>query len=144
LTEKIPLVSKTGGIFILEVVMINRQNYAVIKEIKRQKNLAAGLVADKFPSVSDIVISMTYFQKSERPVLMVRTVNIVPDSYALFNMDCMIKGCDGGGFDLTHVVADMVKRHKKVNKGAITCKGSIDKQVTDHASIEYKTVINYK
>ncbi|MBI5666210.1 MAG: hypothetical protein HZC49_14135 [Nitrospirae bacterium] len=124
--------------------MVNRQNFAVIKELKRQKNLAAGLVSDRFPSVSDIVISMTYLQKSERPVLMVRTVNIVPDSYALFNMDCMIKGCDGGGFDLNSVLADMVKTHKKVKKGAITCHGNIDKQASEHASIEYEAVIHYK
>ncbi len=124
--------------------MVNRQNFAVIKELKRQKNLAAGLVADRFPSVSDIVISMTYLQKSERPVLMVRTVNIIPASYAIFKMDCMIKGCDGGGFDLNSVVADMVKTHKKVKKGAITCQGNIHEHAAEHASIEYKTVINYK
>jgi len=124
--------------------MANRQNYAVIKEMKRQTNLAAGLVSDRFPSVSDIVINMTYFQRGERPVLMVRTVNIVPTSYALFKMDCMIRGCDGGGFDLTSVVTDMVKTNKKVKKGAIDCHGNIDAQASDHASIEYETVIKYK
>jgi hypothetical protein len=124
--------------------MVTRQNYAVIKELKRQKNLDAGLVADRFPSVSDIVISMTYLQKSEKPILMLRTVNIVPTSYALFKMDCMIKGCDEGGFDLNSVVADMVKSRKKVKKGAISCQGNIDKLSSDHASIEYETVITYK
>ncbi|MDH4028989.1 MAG: hypothetical protein OEU95_09190 [Nitrospirota bacterium] len=124
--------------------MANRQNYAVIKELKRQKAAAAGLVSERFPSVSDIMINMTYFQKSGRPVLMVRTVNIVPASYALFNMDCMIRGCDGGGFDLSSVVSDMVKAHKKVKKGAIACQGNIDKQSSEHASIEYEAVITYK
>ncbi len=124
--------------------MVNRQNFAVIKELRRQTNLAAGLVSDRFPSVSDIVISMTYLQKSERRVLMVRTVNIIPASYAIFKMDCMIKGCDGGGFDLNSVVSDMVKTHKKVKKGAITCQGNIAEQGSEHASIEYETVINYK
>jgi len=80
---------------------------------------------------------MTYYQNGERPVLMVRTVNIVPTSYALFKMDCMIRGCDGGGFDLTNVVTDMVKTHKKVKKGALVCNGNIDTLVSEHASIEY-------
>ncbi|MBI5409000.1 MAG: hypothetical protein HZA14_06510 [Nitrospirae bacterium] len=124
--------------------MANRQNYAVMKELKRQTNLAAGLVADRFPSVSDIVINMTYFQKGERPILMLRTINIVPASYAIFKMDCMIRGCDGGGFDLSSVVADMVKTHKKVKKGTITCQGNIDEQSSGHARIEYETVIKYK
>ena len=124
--------------------MANRQNYAVMKEIKRQNNLAAGLVCDRFPSVSDIVINMTYYQKGEKPILMVRTVNIVPTSYALFKMDCMIRGCDGGGFDLNTVVADMVKTHKKVKKGSIACHGNIESRDSDHARIEYETVIKYK
>ncbi len=123
--------------------MVSRQHYAVTKELRRQANLAAGLVADRFPSVSDIVISMKYLQKSERPILMVRTVNIVPASYAIFKMDCMIKGCDGGGFDLNSVIDDMVKTHKKVKKGAIACQGNIDGHASDHASIEYETVIHY-
>ncbi|MBI5740987.1 MAG: hypothetical protein HZA16_09715 [Nitrospirae bacterium] len=124
--------------------MANRQNYAAIKELKKQNNLAAGLVSDRFPSVSDIVINMTYFQRGERPVLMVRTVNIVPTSYALFKMDCMIRGCDGGGFDLTSVVVDMVKTRKKVKKGSIDCHGNIDARSADHASIEYEAMIKYK
>lgn len=75
---------------------------------------------------------------------MQRTVNIIPASYALFKMDCMIRGCDGGGFDLTSVVADMVKTHKKVKKGALECCGNIDDLHSGHASIEYETVIKYK
>lgn len=123
---------------------MKRNDYAIKKELKKQANLAAGLVSDRFPAVSDIVINMTYYRKGANPVLMVRTVNIVPASYALFKMDCMIKGCDGGGFDLTSVVADMVKTHKKVRKGALDCCGNSDNLASDHASIQYETVIRYK
>jgi hypothetical protein len=124
--------------------MMKRNDYALKKELRKQNNLAAGLVSDRFPDVSDIVINMTYYREGANPVLMVRTVNIVPTSYALFKMDCMIKGCDGGGFDLTSVVADMVKTHKKVRKGALECCGNIDSLASGHASIKYETVIKYK
>jgi hypothetical protein len=123
---------------------MKRNDYAVRMELKKQNNLAAGLVSERFPSVSDIVINMTYYQKGERPVLMQRTVNIIPASYALFKMDCMIRGCDGGGFDLTSVVADMVKTHKKVKRGDLECCGNIDDLHSGHASIKYETVIKYK
>jgi hypothetical protein len=124
--------------------MMKRNDYALKMELRKQNNLAAGLVSDRFPAVSDIVINMTYYQKGERPVLMVRTVNIVPTSYALFKMDCMIRGCDGGGFDLSSVVSNMVKTHKKVSKGALECCGNIDNSASDHASIKYEAVIKYK
>jgi len=123
---------------------MKRNDYALRKELRKQNNLAAGLVSDRFPEVSDIVINMTYYRRGANPVLMVRTVNIIPTSYALFKMDCMIKGCDGGGFDLTSVVADMVKTHKKVRKGALECSGNIDNLASGHASIKYETVIKYK
>jgi len=133
-----------GGFLFSERKLMKRHDYAIKMELNKQNNLAAGLVSDRFPSVSDIVINMTYYQKGEKPVLMLRTVNIAPASYALFKMDCMIRGCDGGGFDLTSVVSDMVKTHKKVKKGALECCGNIENLHSDHASIKYETVIKYK
>jgi len=59
-------------------------------------------------------------------------------------MDCMIKGCSGDGFDLTSVVAGMVKSEKKEGKGTITCNGKIDLLEPGHASIEYQAAIRYK
>ncbi|MBF0329563.1 MAG: hypothetical protein HQL10_10440 [Nitrospirae bacterium] len=124
--------------------MVNRQNHAVKMELKRQNNVAAGLVSERFPSVSGIVINMTYYRQTANPVLMKRTVNIFPTSYAFFKMDCMIKGCEGGGFDLSSVVANMVKEHKKLKKGNFVCKGKIDSIASNHAHIEYEAVIQYR
>jgi hypothetical protein len=121
-----------------------RQNYVLKMELKKQINVAAGLVSDRFPSVSGIAIQMTYYHKSASPLLMVRTVNIFPTSYANFKMDCMVKGCKGGGLDLTAVIADMVKTHKKIRNGSLPCCGTSDILSIDHARIEYETVIRYK
>jgi hypothetical protein len=113
-------------------------------ELQKQANIAAGSVADRFPTVSGIVIHMQYYRKAEIPLLMVRTLNISPASYAVFKMNCMIKSCDGGGFDLTSVVTNMVKTKTKVKKGVIACHGTIDALSSKHATIEYETVIRYK
>lgn len=128
----------------MEVERVNRHDYALKMELKKQNNVAAGFVSDRFPAVSSIVIHMTYYRKAAIPVLMVRTLNIFPTSYAYFKMDCMIKGCDGGGFDMTSIVADMIKIHKKLKKGVLVCCGNIDALASDHASIEYETMIEYK
>ena len=112
-------------------------------ELKRQNELSAGLISERFPEVSGIVIHMTYYQKGANSVLMVRTVNVFPTSYAYFKMACMIKGCEGGGFDLTSVIAHMVKAHMKVKKGTLPCCGKSDNLASDHARIEYEIVIQY-
>lgn len=123
--------------------MTNRNNYAAKMALKKQGWFDAGLVSERFPNISGIIINMAYYQKGPNPVLMRRTVNILPASYAYFNMECMIKGCADGGFDLTSVIANMVKTRKNVKKGNIICRGKIDTKYFDHASIEYNIAIKY-
>ena len=122
----------------------HRQNYALKMELKKQVNIAAGLVSERFPGVSGIVIHMTYYRDAAIPLLMVRTVNIFPTSYANFKMDCMTKNCDNGGFDLTAIVAEMVRTRKTMKKGEIVCHGTIDSLASEHASVHYETAIKYK
>lgn len=112
-------------------------------QFKKQEKAAAGLVSEHFPQVSGMIISMTYYQKGANPVLMFRTINISPASHAYFKMDCMVKGCDGGGFDLTPVIAGMVETLKKVKKGVLVCCGNINALASDHASIDYDIKIEY-
>jgi len=121
----------------------HRQGNTKKTELKKQANIDAGLVSDCFPTVSGITIHITYYRKAAVPVIMVRTVHIFPSSFAYFNMDCMIRNCDGGGFDLTHVIATMVKTSKTARKGELVCKGTVDMLPADHASIQYEALIQY-
>ncbi|MEW6215509.1 MAG: hypothetical protein AB1478_09975 [Nitrospirota bacterium] len=123
--------------------MAHKQNYVERMEQNKQRRLAAGLVSDRFPEVSGIVIHMIYYQKALNPVLMVRTVNVFPTSYAYFNMECMIKECVNGGFDLTSVITDMIRNHKKSGNGKLVCSGKIDALASGHASIAYEIRIQY-
>ena len=114
-------------------------------ELNKQQRITSGLVSERFPAVSGIVFQMTYYHKAANPVLMVRTVNVIPTSYAYFKMDCMIKDCMDGGFDLTSVITDMVKHHKKLAKGKLVCNGNGKDHAfaSDHASITYEIKIKY-
>ena len=123
--------------------MVNRHKYAAKMDQKKQNRLIAGVVQDRFPQISGIVINMTYYQPGAHSVLMERTINIFPSSDAYFKMECMIKGCDGGGFDLTPVIDNMAKTRKLVKKGALVCNGNPDVS-SDHASVDYEIVIQYK
>jgi hypothetical protein len=124
--------------------MIQTKNYLAKKELKRERRLAAGLVSDRFPNVSGIVMYMTYHGEISDKVLMIRTVNFFPSSYAFFNMECMTKGCVNGGFDLTPVITTMIKNHKKSVKGKMVCKGKSDKLASNHSRIYYAINIQYK
>jgi hypothetical protein len=125
--------------------MAHKQNYVERMELNKQLKITSGLVSERFPEVSGMVIQMTYYHKAVNPVLMVRTVNVIPTGYAYFNMDCMIRDCVDGGFDLTSVIADMVKRHKKLEKGKLVCNGNGRDHAlaSDHASIAYEIKIRY-
>jgi hypothetical protein len=123
--------------------MAHKQNYSEKIELKKQQKREAGLVSDRFPQVSGIVIHMTYYHNAENPVLMERTVNVFPNSYAYFNMECMIKDCDNGGFDLTKIIAKQIKHHKKLIKGKMACKGDTLELDSDHATISYQINIKY-
>lgn len=112
-------------------------------ELKKQRRYDAGLLSERFPDVSGIVIRMTYYHKAENPVLMERTVNVFPTSYAYFNMECMIKGCEEGGFDLTTLINKHIKQHKKSVKGKMVCNSKNGTLASDHASISFEINIKY-
>lgn len=112
-------------------------------ELNKQNRLAAGLLSERYPQVSGIVINMTYYQKGSDSILMLRTVNVIPADFAYFNMECVNKGCLEGGFDLTSVIASMIKARKKAGKGKLTCCGKIDTRASDHASVVYEIGIEY-
>jgi hypothetical protein len=124
--------------------MANRNNYAAKMELKKQNKTAAGLISEQFPEVAGMVIQMMYYQNRSNPLLMVRTVNVFPTSFAYFKMDCMIKGCEGGGFDLSPVVKSMIKERKKGKKGRLDCCGKVESDKTEHASVEYDIAIQYR
>jgi hypothetical protein len=123
--------------------MAHKQNQFAKMDLKKQQRVAAGLVSDRFPEIRDMVIYMTYLRKGLNPVLMLRTVNISPTAYAYFNMDCMIKGCVDGGFDLTPVITEMVKKHQKLKKGNLECCGKNAELGSDHANIAYEVTITF-
>jgi hypothetical protein len=123
--------------------MAHKQNYLEKAELNKQRKLESGLVSECFPGVSFIVIQMTYYLKGIDQASMVRTVNFWPSRHAYFNMDCMIKDCVDGGFDLTSVIALMIKKREKSGKGEISCKGKISNRASQHSRVAYKITIKY-
>lgn len=124
-----------------KVAQTHRQNHLERQELLKKNKIAAGLVSDRFPGVSRIVFHLTYYQRGLHPVLMVRTLNFIPADYAYFHMDCMRDECKDGGFDLTPVVAGLIKNGKKTVKGKLLCDGKSETLAPRHASIAYEVSI---
>ena len=123
--------------------MANKENYLKKMELHKQQ-VEAGLVSERFPKVTSIVIQMTYFHNAENPVLMERTVNYFPTSHAYFIMGCMEKTCENGGYNLTQAIKKQIKNRKKLVKGEMQCKGKSAGNSSKHARITYEINIKYK
>jgi len=123
---------------------MNKQSYVEKMESKRNALLAAGLVSERYPEVSSIVLHMTYFQRASDSILMKRTVNFVCNNYAAFHMECTREDCTNGGFNLAPVVSALVKNRKKTMKGKLVCNGKNDALSPGHARIAYEVSIQYK
>lgn len=124
----------------------NAYRNSMEKKLKlNQKRMDAGLISEKFPKVDNIVIQMTYYQKTNgaSSVLMERTVNYFSTSYAFFQMQCMCKECTNGGYELGPAIAGMVKRKKTSGKGDLVCTGRGEGLPKGHASVTYEIAIQY-
>jgi hypothetical protein len=124
--------------------MRKKQDYFEKKELNKQKKLDAGLVSNLSPNVLSIAVLITYYKKLSNSVLMVRTVNFFPTSYAYFYMECIMKECVNGGFELTQVITNLIKKHKNSGMGKMVCNGKNDGLAPGHTSIDYEISIKYK
>ena len=117
---------------------MNNRKYEARTE-RQQQRVEAGSMAEHFPEVAGIVISMMYKQKGVAKALL-RTVNFFPESYAYFIVDCLSKDCIDGGFDLTRVITEMIGNRRGSTKGELGCEGNI---TSEHAAIVYEVAIQY-
>ncbi len=102
------------------------------------------MLSEVYPGVSNITIQMKYVHKAAVPIIMDRTVNVFPTSYAYFHMECLVKGCEKGGYDLTPVIKKMLKKGSKADSGAMKCRGKNGSSPADHAEISYEINVKYK
>ena len=121
---------------------MNNNKYAAMMEKKQEmirQRHEAGSVATNFPEVATIGMTMTYNQSGSKSIL--RTFNFTPNSDAFFVVNCLRKDCVDGGFDLTQVIAAMIRNRKVEGKGSLNCKGTDSS--TDHSGIVYDVAIQY-
>jgi len=109
------------------------------REERKRQTLAAGLVADLFPGVLSIVVTMNYSRGGFSSVL--RTLNFYPGSNAYFRISCLGDGCDDGVLDLTNSIRKLIRSHEKSAKGDLRC--DINDAAIVHPIVDYEVAITY-
>ena len=108
-------------------------------EERNRQILEAGLLSERFPEVSSIVVTMQY--TGGRSSAVQRTLSFYPGNPAFFKISSMGEGRDEEGLDLTYFIHRMVRSHEKSGKGAFTGRHK-DPMVGDQ-SVDYQVAITY-
>lgn len=108
-------------------------------EERKRQMLAAGLMSDRFPEVSSIVVTMNYRRGTFSAVH--RTMNFYPGSQAFFKISSVGEGSDEVGLDLTRFIHKMIGSHQRSAKGAFN--GDQKDPAVVHPNVDYEVAITY-
>jgi hypothetical protein len=106
------------------------------RQARMQEEREAGSVAERFPEVAQIVVTLTHVQQG-----IVRNVWFSPSSFALFKMSCLSRDCADGGYDMNRLITEMVRSRSRVRKGDLKCEGSQPKGCQGH--VAYEIAVTY-
>ncbi len=93
---------------------------------RMQQSHDAGLISERFPEVSSIVIDMRHRKKGTKEILVLRTLNFLSGSNTYFHVECVNRDCKDctQGFDLDRVVVAMIRSHASSREGQLDCYGT--------------------
>lgn len=130
------------------------KSYMTEQENERQKSKRLSWyysqlhkISDYYPTVASIIINYHQIYKSAFGTKEKENVlNYVATSRDVFLIECLNKECTSIGFNVEHIISDMVT-HKETNKkGKLDCEGS---EAPDHlyqscgSSLWYNITIEY-
>lgn len=108
-----------------------------------QERQDAGLISQRFPEVSSIVVDMEHNRKGISTVHLLRTLTFSSGSHAYFRVECLNRDCRDctDGFHLDQVVAAMIRNRTSSKEGELNCEGN---GITSRSvNISYKVTIQY-
>jgi hypothetical protein len=113
------------------------------KQERMQERQDAGLISQRFPGVSSIVVDMEHNGKGINAIHLLRTLEFFSDSHAYFRVECLNRDCKNctDGFQLDQVVAGMIRNHASSKEGELNCEGN--GTTSRRVNISYKVTIQY-
>jgi hypothetical protein len=117
--------------------VVYQSKQSVEAEARRQQELDAGLLSERFAQVKKVRLEVE-FHDSTGARVQKRCRDLTPEAYAIFEMKCPL---DTSPFDLGNVVARMVGERSKERTGEVKCAGS--RSDNEH-TINYRIEIEYQ
>ena len=117
--------------------MVYQSKQSVEAELRRQQEIEAGLVSERFPQAKKIRLEVEFHDSSGARVQR-RCRDLLPEAYAIFEMKCPL---DATPFDLKPMVSKMIGDREKRKTGEVACAGS--QSDTQH-STSYIIEIEYQ
>ena len=100
--------------------MVYQSKQSVEAEARRQQEIEAGLVSERFPKVKMIRVEVRFHDATGAQVQR-RIRDLPPDAYAIFEMKCPL---DSSPLDLKPIVMKMVHDRERKKSGELKCAGS--------------------
>jgi hypothetical protein len=106
-------------------------------------NPARATLAEVYPTLCRVTLFVAFEEADAASEPGYQQIIFTPDSEAVFRLDCSRDACEGGGFDFTPVVDDLVQSGESMVHGTHACAGTMGPQ-GDRCSLqaEYRIVID--
>jgi len=92
------------------------------REQRQRSYLAAPLVSNLFPSVTELAVRFRFNDPEGKEKPQPYAQIFKPDMRAFFEFQCPLRECSGGGFDLSRVVPRFSRKSPNAG-GALVCEG---------------------
>jgi hypothetical protein len=103
--------------------MISKKSKLIVKTDKIDQ--AQGTISELYPEIARILLFAAFEEADSESEPNYQQIIFTPQSEAIFRLDCSREECVGGGFDLTKVVAEMVKNRESRVHGKLACEGTL-------------------
>ncbi len=118
--------------------MVYQSKQSIEAEARRQQEIEAGLISEKFPTVKKIRLEVEFHDATGARVQR-RCRDLPPEAYALFDMKCPL---DSTPLDLKNIVTRMVHDRETKKRGELKCAGSqteTSHNASYHIDIDYQS-----
>ena len=95
---------------------------------RRDRERVAARIRNRFPQVREITLDLTFTDHDQQVAPSQATPRYSGDDPAFFEIDCPMRECVSGGFDLTEAVTAMLSNRQAVASGTVVCQGWQDEE----------------
>lgn len=94
-----------------------------LRERRQRDYSSSGTVASRYPGVDQVVLELRFTAADRKPLLSPYKQLYSADMQAFFQLQCPLRSCLGGGFDLSAAVTQASRDPQHRSRGVLQCRG---------------------